>query len=87
MFAEILFASFELLIMLSVFRALHAHVCRPEKRYGGAGRFHILLFQAHLKNILTACVARRKPYKLRDNRFKSSFGTDTLSVKEILKER
>jgi len=42
--------------------------------------------ESHLKNILTACVARRKPYKLRDNQFKSSFGTDTLSSKEASKE-
>lgn len=50
--------------------------------------FYVLFLpQAHLKNVLMACIARRKRYGLKDNQFRHSFGTDYLPSEAILKER
>eukprot|EP00112_Aurelia_sp_Birch-Aquarium-sp1_P010473 Seg2234.3 transcript_id=Seg2234.3/GoldUCD/mRNA.D3Y31 product="Transcriptional adapter 1" protein_id=Seg2234.3/GoldUCD/D3Y31 len=44
--------------------------------------------ETHLKNILTACVARKRPYCLRDNHFRHSFGVSyPITSHEGLKKR
>ncbi|XP_065068134.1 transcriptional adapter 1-like isoform X2 [Rhopilema esculentum] len=43
--------------------------------------------EAHLKNILTACIARRRPYRLRDDHFLYSFGTECPAQRHNFKKR